>query len=82
MGTEAVPLSLLNAPDGREQRSLCPACSTGYLHPYKVHVDLGGFGGYRYGSAWVAVCSGANMGDLFAQDFPPCGFSLPITPNR
>jgi hypothetical protein len=65
-GTNAVPLSRINAPDGREQRSLCPACHTGYLHPYVVHVDLGGYQGWRYGSGWVAICSGTNKNDLFA----------------
>ena len=78
-GTCAVPLYLIE--DGfNKRRSLCPGCTGGLLHPYKVSVGLGGFAGQEVGIGWVAICVGGKAGERGKEtDSPRCGFSLPLT---
>ena len=81
-GTRAVPLELIE--DGvNKRRALCPACPTGFLHPYRVSVDLGGMEGQQVGIAWVAICKGAKAGERYrVEAAEPCGFTLPLTAYR
>lgn len=86
-GTTAVPSDYLAkaARGGSDGRPLCPACSYGRLHPYKVTIGLQvvhGWSGADYLTGWVAVCQGAKAGENFiVADQPPCGFTLPMTPH-
>lgn len=73
------------AMDGSDGRPMCPGCTFGRLHPYKVTIGLNfvqGWSGADYLEGWVAVCQGAKAGEHFIEtDQPPCGFSLPMTPH-
>jgi hypothetical protein len=66
-GTRAVPSSwLANCATwpGESGQPLCPACEGGYLHPYRVQINLtdkdsgAAWGGVRRLVGWVAVCVG------------------------
>lgn len=86
-GTTAVPSDYLARASQRDDgRPLCPACTMGRLHPYKVTIGLTvvhGWSGADYLEGWVAVCQGAKAGEHFVvDDHPPCGFTLPMTPHR
>lgn len=63
--TRSVPLSWLSQSETRvgARQPRCPACLRGYLHPYRVVIDLRNdagesYGGVVYLSGWVAVCVG------------------------
>lgn len=79
-GTVAVPRDLVEDPSAGKRRSLCPVCS-GKLHPYKIHVDLGGYQGWVFGSAWVAVCVG-GISSHTGDEWKPCGFSVRLEPHQ
>lgn len=81
-GTMAVSTDLISNYHAGVNRSYCPACRGGRLHPYKLSVNLGGFQGMASGSAWVAVCAGADPA-LHESEEPlkPCGFSVPLVPS-
>jgi hypothetical protein len=70
--TLAVPLDWLDDASGGPGtgQPLCPACSAGRLHPFKVTVVLsradGAWNGADYLEGWVAVCQG-NRDHLQAQ---------------
>lgn len=51
----------------------CPSCTTGSLFPFKVEIDLGGFGGMSHGVGWGVRCFGR-------EHAASCGFTMPITP--
>lgn len=80
-GTQAVPLSLVHNPDVGVRRSLCPGCTGGRLHPYRLSVDLGGYQGMSHGTAWVAVCVGSDPRyDMVDEPSLPCGFTVRLDP--
>jgi len=47
------------------RQPICPLCSVGYLHPYKVEIGPfpgpSGWHGAKYLVGWVAVCVGNAM---------------------
>jgi len=71
--------------EGRNPLPLCPGCTGGRLHPYKVSINLGphGWQGVEYLDGWVAVCIGDhNPHGYLVEPAKPCGFSMPMTPHR
>lgn len=86
--THAVPSEWLAraAMGGGDGTTLCPACTFGRLHPFKITIGLtvgiDAWHGANYLEGWVAVCRGAKAGEHFVEvDQASCGFSLPMTPR-
>jgi hypothetical protein len=89
-GTTAVQsdwLARINGESGPNAgRPLCPACGIGRLHPYQVVIGLSDGAQPWHGAdrlvGWVAVCKGNDDLDMVETPQPPCGFTLPMTPER
>ena len=82
--TWAVPTAVLDEYSGAGRgRPLCPACTGGRLHPFKVSINLGvrGFQGITGLEGWTVVCAGTDPLDSFPAA-GPCGFSMPMQPVR
>lgn len=97
-GTKAVPsehLAMVARRNGSIASSgpLCPVCSVGQLHPYRVTISLSDgirpYDNADYLESWVAVCRGnrtywETLGESERAEVsiaPPYGFSLPMTPH-
>jgi hypothetical protein len=94
-GTVAVPLDWLKraypAVGDLTGQPLCPGCDGGYLHPYRVDINLAGpdgpwLDGVTRLTGWVAVCAGSRdrvavLTRLYEQaGTTPDGGELDVTP--